>query len=163
MDRPSLNGMCEHCGCREIEPIARLMDEHLEMLELSGQIRRSLLAGDRTTAEGALALLGARLVPHARREERGVFAALEEQGDFADEVRRLEADHRAFDEIFDQLDAAAPDFEQRVKALLADLSLHIDRENLGIFPVSVVTLGAEGWETVERAHAETDETATPAH
>jgi len=45
VDRPSLNGMCEHCGCREIEPIARLMDEHLEMLELSGQIRRSLLAG----------------------------------------------------------------------------------------------------------------------
>lgn len=155
--------MCEHCGCREIEPIARLMDEHLEMRELSGQIRRSLLAGDRATAEGALALLGARLVPHARREERGLFAALEEQGDFADEVRRLEADHRAFDEIFDELDATAPDFEQRVTALLADLSLHIDREDLGIFPVSVVTLGAEGWETVERAHAEKDETPTPAH
>ncbi|MET9315754.1 hemerythrin domain-containing protein [Kribbella sp. NPDC003505] len=155
--------MCEHCGCREIEPIARLMDEHLEMRELSGQIRRSLLAGDRATAEGALALLGARLVPHARREERGLFTALEEQGDFADEVRRLEADHRAFDEILDELDATAPDFEQRVTALLADLSLHIDREDLGIFPVSVVTLGAEGWETVERAHAEKDETPTPAH
>jgi len=139
------------------------MDEHLEMLELSGQIKRSLAAGDRALAETKLALLGERLVPHARREERGVFAALEEQGDFAYEVRQLEADHRAFDDIFDELDVTAPDFEQRVKALLADLSLHIDRENLGIFPVSVVTLGAEGWEMVDRAHAEEEEASTPAH
>jgi hemerythrin-like domain-containing protein len=137
------------------------MDEHLEMLELSGQIKRALAADDRAAAAEKLTQLAGRLVPHARREERGVFAALEEQGDFADEVRRLEAEHRAFDEIFGELDVTAPDFEHRVKRLLADLSLHIDRENLGIFPVSVVTLGAEGWETVARAHAEKDDASTP--
>jgi len=29
---------------------------------------------------------------------------------------------------------------------------HIERENLGIFPVSVVTLGTTGWETVRATH-----------
>jgi len=40
-----------------------------------------------------------------------------------------------------------------VEVLLADLEQHIEREDLGIFPVSVVTLGADGWDVVDRAHA----------
>jgi hypothetical protein len=32
-----------------------------------------------------------------------------------------------------------------------ELDEHIERENLGIFAVSVVTLGARGWDLVERA------------
>ncbi len=37
-------------------------------------------------------------------------------------------------------------------ALLDDLDVHVEREDLGIFPVSVVTLGATGWAVVEAAH-----------
>ena len=36
-------------------------------------------------------------------------------------------------------------------ALLDDLDTHVEREDLGIFPVSVVTLGATGWATVDDA------------
>ena len=39
--------MCEHCGCRGVEPIAELMDEHFELLEIAGDIRRDLASGDR--------------------------------------------------------------------------------------------------------------------
>lgn len=35
--------------------------------------------------------------------------------------------------------------------LLDDLDAHVEREDLGIFPVSVVTLGATGWATVDEA------------
>ncbi|HEY3513909.1 hemerythrin domain-containing protein [Kribbella sp. NPDC051137] len=152
--------MCEHCGCRAVEPIAQLMEEHYEMLDLSGRIRTLLVAGDLAGASTTLADLGRRLTPHALREERGVFAALREQGDFAAEVLDLEADHRAFDEILAGLDPTAPEFEQRVRTFLANLSLHIDRENLGVFPVTVVTLDDDGWETVARAHAD-DPADTP--
>ena len=38
--------------------------------------------------------------------------------------------------------------------LLDDLAVHVEREDLGIFPVSVVTLGATGWAIVDRAHTE---------
>ena len=44
------------------------------------------------------------------------------------------------------------DLEARVGSLLDELSLHIDKENLGIFPVTVVTLNAAGWATVSAAH-----------
>ena len=37
--------------------------------------------------------------------------------------------------------------------LLDDLDVHVQREDLGIFPVSVVTLGATGWAIVDEAHA----------
>jgi hypothetical protein len=146
--------MCEHCGCRGVQPIADLMDEHYEMLDLSGEIRRRLDGGDRAAASSGLAELGRLLLPHARREERGVFAALREKGEFVEEVADLESDHLAFDEALSELDPEAADFGVQVHALLADLSVHIDRENVGIFPVTVVSLGAEGWEIVARAHAE---------
>ncbi|WP_067429664.1 hemerythrin domain-containing protein [Nocardioides jensenii] len=144
--------MCEHCGCRGIEPIASLMDEHYAMLDLSGDIRRCLAAREMVRAGALLAELGRQLVPHASREERGVFAALKHEGEFVEEVLELEADHAAFDDVLADLDPAAPDFRDRVEVLLQDLSLHIDRENLGIFPVAVVTLGGAGWDLVTRAH-----------
>ena len=44
------------------------------------------------------------------------------------------------------------DFAATVTQLLDDLDEHVEREDLGIFPVSVVTLGATGWAIVDRAH-----------
>lgn len=40
----------------------------------------------------------------------------------------------------------------RLTALVAHLDVHVERGDFGIFPVSVVTLGATGWEIVNQAH-----------
>ncbi len=143
--------MCEHCGCRGVEPIARLMDEHLALLDLGGEIKRHLAAGDRRAAWELLARFAHELDHHVDREERGLFQALKDQGDFGDAVTELEGEHADFDEAISELGLADDDLEARVDELLAHLSLHIDKENLGIFPVAVVTLGAEGWNTVAAA------------
>lgn len=145
--------MCEHCGCQGVEPIAELMDEHYELLELAGNIRRDLATGERRAAERGLLELGRRLHEHVGREERGIFAALKEQGDFVDEVVDLKAEHVAFDSELEDLAPRAAGFDERVGVLLQELSDHIDKENLGIFPVAVTTLGASGWDIVSRAHA----------
>ncbi|GAA2137098.1 hypothetical protein GCM10009844_03850 [Nocardioides koreensis] len=147
--------MCEHCGCRGVPPIAELMDEHLALLDEAHRVRRALGASDR---EGAFARLGdlvRHLAAHVRREEDGIFAALRADGEFVDEVDRLEGEHRGFDAAIAALDVDAADLEARVSRLFRELDDHVERENLGIFPVSVVTLGATGWELVDRAHAET--------
>jgi hemerythrin-like domain-containing protein len=138
-----------------VDPIARLMDEHFELLDLSAAVRERLAAGDRPAAWDVLGHLAAHLVDHVRREEDGIFRALVEQGDFVDAVRELEAEHLSFDETISELDLSATDFDERVEALLAELSLHIDKENLGIFPVAVVTLGSRGWELVTAADERT--------
>jgi len=145
--------MCEHCGCRGVEPIAQLMDEHFDLLDRSASVRQMLVADDRAGAWTELGHLAEHLLDHVGREEAGVFRALRDQGDFADAVLELEAEHLSFDEALSELDLASPDFERQVHQLLEDLSLHIDKENLGIFPVTVVTLGAAGWATVDAAHA----------
>ena len=146
--------MCEHCGCRGVEPLAELMDEHLALLDLGGDVRRHLVAGDRAAALAGLEVVGRLLDRHVGREERGVFTALKDQGDFVEAVEELEAEHLSFDEQLAALDPDDADFGDRVMELLEELSLHIAKENLGIFPVAVVTLGARGWETVGKAHDE---------
>jgi hemerythrin-like domain-containing protein len=128
------------------------MDEHLALLELAGTVRRQLVVGDTKAAERVLRVLTSRLCHHVRLEERGIFAALKAQGDFLQAVVDLESEHRHFDAVLDGLDSDAADFEWRVLQVLDEISLHIDKENLGIFPVAVVTLGASGWETVSQAH-----------
>jgi iron-sulfur cluster repair protein YtfE (RIC family) len=120
--------MCEYCGCRGVTPIAELMDEHTALV--------------------------AHLDRHVRREERGVFRALRTAGDFVDEIDQLEVEHRDFAALVSGLDTDAVDFEARVTKLLDDLAVHVEREDLGIFPVSVTTLGASGWAMVDEAHTE---------
>ncbi len=153
--------MCEHCGCRGVEPIAELMDEHLELLDIGGAVRRSLAANDRAAAMTGLAELGRKLDRHVRREEAGVFTALKNQGDFEDSVLALEEEHTDLDEALAGLEVEAADFGHQVERILTDLSEHIDKENLGIFPVAVVTLGATGWEIVGRAHSHDHDHAHP--
>ena len=130
------------------------MDEHLALLELAGDVQRHLVTGDREATVRVLEEVGRQLDRHVRREELGIFTALKDQGDFVEAVEELEAEHLTFDAQLAALDPDAPDFVARVRSLLAELSDHIDKENLGIFPVAVVTLGATGWETIGRAHEE---------
>lgn len=127
------------------------MDEHFELLDLGADIRACLAAEDRPGAWNGLARLAGHLVEHVRREELGVFRALLDQGDFAEAVLDLEREHLDLDEAISDLDLADPDFDVHVHRLLDELSLHIDKENLGVFPVAVVTLGARGWDVVSSA------------
>lgn len=144
--------MCEYCGCRQVEPLADLMDEHMTLLEIAGDLRRALLEDEAAVALAKRSELAALLASHTGREEAGVFAALRAQGDYVEQVDELEGEHVSLDAAAAALDLDSPDVVGALDRLVADLSEHIDKENLGIFPVAVVTLGATGWDIVDRAH-----------
>ena len=146
--------MCEYCGCRGVAPIAELMDEHVALVEQASHVRHDLATGDRASALDRLRVLVADLERHVGREEDGVFRALRDAGEFLDESDLLEGEHRGFAALVAGLDLDSPQLLETLTRLLDDLADHVEREDLGIFPVSVVTLGADGWETVDRAHAE---------
>ena len=161
--------MCEYCGCRGVPPIAELMDEHTALVDQAQGVRRALGSGDPAVARSRLTRLVAHLDRHVQREEAGVFLAMRGAGEFVDEVDELEAEHRDFAATIAGLDTDAPDFGPTVTRLLDDLDQHVEREDLGIFPVSVVTLGATGWAIVDEAHhsspsflLDPDATGTPA-
>ncbi len=144
--------MCEYCGCRGVPPIAELMDEHTALVEQADHVRRDLGAGEPSAAMDRLSHLVAHLDRHVKREEDGIFSAMRTAGEFVDEIDALEGEHHDFAVAIAGLDQEAPDFAARVTRLLDDLAVHVEREDLGIFPVSVVTLGASGWEIVAQAH-----------
>jgi hemerythrin-like domain-containing protein len=145
--------MCEYCGCRGVPPIAELMDEHSALVDQAHEVRRALSSGDPADAMSRLTHLVAHLNRHVQREEDGIFRAMRGAGEFVDEVDELEAEHRDFAATIAGLDSDAAEFGQTVTRLLDDLDQHVEREDLGIFPVSVVTLGATGWAMVDEAHS----------
>lgn len=144
--------MCEYCGCRGVPPIGELMDEHDALVDEAGRVRHDLASGNPTAAMGRLSSLVTRLNRHVQREEDGIFRALRQEGEFLDELDQLEAEHRGFEAAVAGLDIGAVDFTAKVTRMLDDLAVHVERENLGIFPVSVVTLGSEGWSIIDQAH-----------
>ena len=129
------------------------MDEHTALVDQSYGVRQALRADDASGAMTLLTDLVSRLQRHVQREEDGIFRALRDSGEFLDEVDALEGEHRDLEKAIAALDPDARDFPAAVSSLLDDLAVHIDREDYGIFPVSVVTLGAAGWTTVDRAHS----------
>ena len=147
--------MCDHCGCRQVPPIGELMDEHTALLDEAYYVRKALSDGEPDAAMELLRTLVGHLERHVHREETGIFPALRETGEFIEEVDELEGEHRELDAALEGLDVHMPDFAQRVTDLLSTLDLHVERENLGVFPVSIVTLGARGWDQIARAHADT--------
>ncbi len=147
--------MCEYCGCRQIPPLAELMDEHFALLDIGAVLDLALRHGDHARVTEALTLLAGRLETHVTREEQGVFTAMRAAGEFAGEIEDLEQEHVDFAADLREmiaLDPRDPSMGERVAAMMDHLSTHIDRENLGIFPVSVVSLGKTGWDTVAAAH-----------
>jgi hemerythrin-like domain-containing protein len=146
--------MCEYCGCREVQPVGELMDEHAALMDEAAHVRQALTSGETSLAMERLTRLADHLGRHVRREEAGIFSALRDKGEFLHELGELEAEHRQFDAVVAGLDPDSADFAAVLTRLFDDLGVHVEREDLGIFPVSVVTLGAFGWEMVEKAHTE---------
>jgi hypothetical protein len=128
------------------------MDEHTALVEQASHVRHELGSGDPPATTARLADLVAHLDRHVRREEDGIFRAMRTAGEFVDEIDELEGEHRDLAAAVAALDSGSADFPAQVADLLDDLAVHVEREDLGIFPVSVVTLGATGWEIVDRAH-----------
>lgn len=159
--------MCEYCGCRGVEPITELMEEHTALADEAHEIRKALDHGDRDRTLTLLTHLVDHITRHTAREEAGLFTALRDKAEFLDELGDLEGEHRHLDNALNGLDPDDDDFCEAVTRLLDDLSNHIEREELGVFPVSVVTLGVDGWDVVERSRTESPsfllDSRTPEH
>lgn len=145
--------MCEYCGCRQIAPLAELMDEHMALLDVASDVEIAIRHREHERAVTQLQRLNDLLDRHVRREEDGVFTALRATGEYVDELAELEQEHDEFHTDIAALDPADPEFSAKATAIFRHLSDHVDKEDLGIFPVSVVTLGASGWDTVTSVHA----------
>jgi iron-sulfur cluster repair protein YtfE (RIC family) len=142
--------MCDHCGCRELLPIGKLMDEHDRLRELSEHIRRHLAAGEDGAARAHFTDLLVVLGPHVMKEEGILFPMLRRSEDLADHVGVLEAEHAGlYDDVDDLDDAVAPAWREGLLRLLDDLSEHMFKEDFGLFPAALATLDGAEWDAVD--------------
>ncbi len=149
--------MCDHCGCRELTPIAKLMGEHDRLRELTGDIRSDLAAGDddavRAHFEDVLLVLG----PHVSKEEGFLFPMLAREPDLTEHVAVLVGEHADLYDAVDDLDEAAeaaragtPEtWRAGVLRILDELGEHMFKEDFGLFPAALATLGGADWDAMD--------------
>lgn len=145
--RPLAWLLCDHCGCRAFPAIAALSDEHLQIHEVAGQLRRAIRQKDHHHARRLLAELTGLLAPHVAREEQGLFAALHAEETIRAAVAQLCTEHRRLAVALRQPDPTEPDWAP-VLAGLDQLSDHIDKEEYGIFPAAVILLPIPVWDRI---------------
>lgn len=146
--------MCDHCGCRVLTPVARLMDEHDRLRELADGIGRSLAAGDDAAARAAFQDLLVVLGPHVAKEEGSLFPMLRRDDSLAEHVSVLEGEHASLYDAVDDLDDVPPTARRRwrdgVLQVLHELDEHMYKEDFGLFPAAIATLDGSDWDAMDR-------------
>ncbi len=139
--------MCDYCGCRDFPLIGRLSEEHREIGETAGELRRAVNDNRYGDAGRLLEELLGRLLPHTATEESGLFAELRAEGSLAAEVDRLCAEHDDIHGVFGAVDRENPDWAVVLEAL-SKLRHHIDHEEHGLFPASIIMLPIAAWDRI---------------
>jgi hemerythrin-like domain-containing protein len=141
--------VCDHCGCREYEPIADLTFEHESILALAWDLAESGGASCDLRDE-----LVARLDVHVAKEETWLYPELVASGDLspvsssalADEHRSLRA--TLFSGSFDRRDFYA-------------LAAHIEEEELELFPAAMFAFDDAEWARFTRFESALAAVASP--
>ncbi|OMQ13816.1 hypothetical protein A7K94_0220945 [Modestobacter sp. VKM Ac-2676] len=170
--------MCDHCGCRTLTPVARLMAEHDRLRELSGQIRQSLAGADEVTARRLFDDLLVVLGPHVQEEEGALFPVLRGQAELTEHVDLLAGEHaELYDAVDDLPEPPTPSaqghsgqghsgqghsgqahsgaWRDGVLAILHELDEHMFKEDFGLFPAAIALLDGDDWDAMERAEQAT--------
>ena len=122
--------MCNYCGCRAITTIAKLTDEHEQLLNARGELGRAVDRCEYDVAVGYLERIVAVLGPHDAVEELGLYPALLQSPEFAEKVGAMFDEHAEIDEVLAAaLEAATttgPDTADwpAVRSALDDLAAH---------------------------------------
>ena len=138
--------MCDYCDCRSQPEIAVLSDQHEQILSVIAALRRALADGVDSELAPCVSALSDLLLPHARREEVGVFAQLRDAVSTG-YVGRFEREHV---EIERQLTAPALD-RSSLASVLDVLSEHILDEETDMYPAARQLLDATQWAAVDHA------------
>jgi hemerythrin-like domain-containing protein len=142
--------MCGHCGCEALDAVAELTAEHDVVVNLAGEARRALAAGEHDLAAARARSIAAVLGPHTAVEEGALFPALSD--DFGEHVAGLLTDHRLIEAVLAESAAglpADPQWPGRLEHALWVLREHILKEQDGLFPAALATLGPASWEAVQ--------------
>jgi hypothetical protein len=138
--------VCSYCGCEAEEVIATLMADHARIGDLVYRIDHALDDGRLDDAGLLSSRLAEEFDRHSRDEEAGLFRQVRMSGEGAEELDRLEADHRRLRlALRGDTPVARPD---RFRSLLEDLTRHAQAEDNDFFPFVVQSLPDQCWDAL---------------
>ena len=148
--------MCHYCGCRHIPLIRDYIAEHEHVLDLGHRALEEVGRGAHDAAQAPVVEMREELRSHWQGEEDGVFALMRGDELYRAHIDPLIAEHRALDEVLRTLDVRDPDHLAVLRDEVAELHVHISKEEDGIFPVTLVEFSGPEWDAAidawERAH-----------
>ncbi|MGZ4507043.1 MAG: hemerythrin domain-containing protein [Blastococcus sp.] len=131
--------------------MARLMDEHDRLRELTGHIRHHLATGDGAAAHAHFDELLVVLGPHVAEEEGALFPMLRRDGELTAHVTALEGEHAGLYDDVDDLDEGSEQaWRDGVLRVLHDLDEHMYKEDFGLFPAALAILDGDAWDAMDR-------------
>jgi len=145
--------VCDHCGCREYEPIADLTGEHESILALAWELAES--GGLSVACDGVRDRLVALLEVHVAKEETWLYPELVATGDLSPASSAvLEDEHRGL-----RSTVLSGSFDRRDFYALA---AHIEDEELELFPAAMFAFDDDEWARFTRSEWTLAGTASPA-
>ena len=161
---PARPAMCEYCGCQAVTAIAELTREHDQVVAMIGEARAAHAAGDIATLAGLARRIAEVLEPHTRVEEEGLFPLLTDE--FPDQVAALCGEHRRIEATLGPARSGTPADPAWPRDLIATLDLlreHILKEQDGVFPAALTSLGGADWDAVDAVRARVSASLGTAH
>jgi hemerythrin-like domain-containing protein len=146
--------VCDYCGCQALDAIAELTAEHILIVNLSGEARRALQAGDLDLAADRARAVAAVLEPHTVVEEGALFPAMAH--DYGDHMSSLIGEHRLIEGVLAEsveMTPSDPAWPARLEHALWVLREHILKEEDGLFPAALAALDPTQWDTVGAVRA----------
>lgn len=146
--------MCEYCGCQAIRSVDELTREHDAALVDIRAGRQAAAAADRHAAAQAALRLLELLGPHTAIEEQALFPAMARE--HPDHVRGLTDEHAVVHAALAATALGGPPgtpWQETFLHALDVLREHILKEQDGLFPAALTSLGPGDWEAVEQVRA----------
>ena len=148
--------MCHYCGCRQIPLIRDYIAEHEHVLDLGERALEEMGRGELDDAQATVDQMRAELRSHWQGEEDGVFALMRGDELYRQHIDPLIAEHRELDELLRTMDVRDEHQLAVLQEQVAELRVHISKEEDGIFPVTLVEFSGPEWDAAidawQRAH-----------
>lgn len=148
--------MCHYCGCRQIPLIRDYIAEHEHVLDLGERALEEMGRGALDDAQATVDRMRAELRSHWQGEEDGVFALMRDDELYRQHIDPLIAEHRELDELLRTMDVRDEHQLAVLQEQVAELRVHISKEEDGLFPVTLVEFSGPEWDAAidawHRAH-----------
>ena len=148
--------MCHYCGCRQIPLIRDYIAEHEHVLDLGERALEEMGRGELDDAQATVDQMRAELRSHWQGEEDGVFALMRGDELYRQHIDPLIAEHRELDELLRTMDVRDEHQLAVLQEQVAELRVHISKEEDGLFPVTLVEFSGPEWDAAidawHRAH-----------